>query len=198
MGLKHAYFGGLLIHRCTAFPVGFIMSLTMCQSPLFTAETSEKYFRLVTETQVDQMTACGCYVHSSLLISGSVFFCSENLWKLLDYLDPLHPPPPTSLSSFYTSLAVHWGTMVCQSLDTICHGLVSGKHWTIFLDCFLPVPSLSSWHGSSAWASNRWEKGGDGDVQSSAGDGGILPLCLPDSSEWQGAQLSMIPDESKL
>ena len=106
--LKYSYFGGLLIHRCTAFPVGFIMSLAMCQSPRFTAETSEKYFTLVTETQVDQMTACHWYVPSSLLISGPMFFCSENLWKLLDYLDP-PPLPPASLSSFCTSQAVHWG-----------------------------------------------------------------------------------------
>ena len=73
-------------------------------------------------------------------------------------------------------------------------GSIGQSSWTVFFPCLPSPPGMAALPGQATGG----KRGGDGDVQSPTGDGGILPLCLPDSSEWQGAQLSMIPDESKL
>ena len=54
---------------------------------------------------------------------------------------PGSSPSPPRLSFFFLYFpSCSLRSTVCQSQDVVCHCLVSGEHWTIFLDCFLPLP----------------------------------------------------------
>lgn len=59
---------------------------------------------------------------------------------------PGSSPSPPRLSFFFLYFpSCSLRSMVCQSQDIVCHCLVSGEHWVIFLDCFLPLSSLASY-----------------------------------------------------
>lgn len=82
-------------------------------------------------------------------------------------------------------------------LDIVGHGLVFWEHWVVFSECFLPLPPRSPYLPPMGRATGGRMRG-NRDAQSSAQDGGVLPLCLPGYSEQQQAQLSVTPDEIKL
>ena len=79
-------------------------------------------------------------------------------------------------------------------LGIVGHGLVFWGRWVVFSECFLPLPPGSPYlppMGRAAGGRMRGKRNG----QSPAQDGGILPLCPPDYSEQQEAQLSVSPGE---
>lgn len=82
-------------------------------------------------------------------------------------------------------------------LDRVGHGLVFWEHWVVFSECFPPLPPGSPYLPPMGRATGGRTRG-NRDAQSSAQDGGVLPLRLPGYPEQQRAQPRVTPEERKL